>query len=84
MSQNQRLLLYAFIMLAAVRLRRRWANTCSDVFDSYSAGSETKPQINQDVIRLMKVLYGIDMEQEQYSKTFDKNPGTGYCHFDGL
>lgn len=46
----------------------------SDVFDSYSAGSETKPQINQDVIRLMKVLYGIDMEQEQYSKTFDKIP----------
>lgn len=40
----------------------------SDVFESYSAGTETKPQINQDAVRIMKQLYGIDMEQEQYSK----------------
>ena len=40
----------------------------SDVFESYSAGTETKPQINQDAVRLMKELYGIDMEQTQYSK----------------
>ena len=41
----------------------------SDVFESYSAGTETKPQINQDAVRLMKELYGIDMEAEgQYSK----------------
>ena len=46
----------------------------SDVFESYSAGTETKPQINQDAVRLMKQLYGIDMEQTQYSKTFDKIP----------
>lgn len=46
----------------------------SDVFESYSAGSETKPQINQDAVRLMKELYGIDMEQSQYSKTFDRIP----------
>ena len=39
-----------------------------DVFESYSAGTETKPQINQDAVRLMKKLYGIDMEQTQYSK----------------
>lgn len=45
-----------------------------DVFESYSAGTETKPQINQDAVRLMKQLYGIDMEQTQYSKTFDKIP----------
>ena len=44
----------------------------ADVFESYSAGSETKPQINQDAVRLMKKLYGIDMEKIQYSKTFDK------------
>ena len=25
-----------------------------DVFESYSAGTETKPQINQDAVRLMK------------------------------
>lgn len=40
----------------------------SDVFESYSAGTETKPQINQDAVRILKQLYGIDMEQEQYSK----------------
>lgn len=39
-----------------------------DVFESYSAGTKTKPQINQDAVRLMKKLYGIDMEQTQYSK----------------
>ena len=45
-----------------------------DDFDFYSAGTETKPQINQDAVRLMKRLYGIDMEIMQYSKTFDKIP----------
>ena len=45
-----------------------------DRFDFYSAGTETKPQINQDAVRLMKKLYGIDMELTQYSKTFDKIP----------
>ncbi len=39
-----------------------------DVFESYSAGTETKPQINQDAVRLMKQVYGIDMEAAQYSK----------------
>ena len=36
----------------------------SDVFESYSAGTETKLQINQDAVRIMKELYGIDMEAE--------------------
>ena len=45
-----------------------------DKYDFYSAGTETKPQINQDAVRLMKQLYGIDMELTQYSKTFDKIP----------
>ena len=39
-----------------------------DVFESYSAGTETKPQINQDAVRLMKEIYGIDMEKTQFSK----------------
>ncbi len=43
-------------------------------YDFYSAGTETKPQINQDAVRLMKSLYGIDMELSQFSKTFDKIP----------
>ncbi len=45
-----------------------------DEFDFYSAGTQTKPQINQDAVRLMKELYGIDMELAQYSKTIDKIP----------
>ena len=40
----------------------------SDVFESYSAGTETKPRINQDAVRLMKQVYGIDMEATQRSK----------------
>ena len=46
----------------------------SDVFESYSAGTETKPRINQDAVRIMKQLYGIDMEQTQYSKLISDIP----------
>lgn len=46
----------------------------SDVFKSYSAGTETKPQINQDAVRILKELYGIDMEQTQYSKLIGDIP----------
>ncbi len=40
----------------------------SDKYEFYSAGTETKPEINQDAVRLIKKLYGIDMENNQYSK----------------
>ncbi|MBO5666830.1 MAG: arsenate reductase ArsC [Firmicutes bacterium] len=46
----------------------------SDVFESYSAGTETKPQINQDAVRLMKEVHGIDMEETQYSKLLTELP----------
>ena len=46
----------------------------ADVFESYSAGTETKPQINQDAVRIMKELYGIDMEKTQYSKLLTAIP----------
>lgn len=46
----------------------------SDVFESYSAGTETKPQINQDAVRLMKEKYDIDMEKSQYSKLISALP----------
>ena len=46
----------------------------SDVFVSYSAGTETKPQINQDAVRIMKELYEIDMEQTQHSKLISAIP----------
>ena len=39
-----------------------------DVFESHSAGTETKPRINQDAVRLMKQVHSIDMEKSQYSK----------------
>ena len=46
----------------------------SDVFESYSAGTETKPQINQDAVRLIKARYGIDMEATQHSKLLTDLP----------
>lgn len=46
----------------------------ADVFESYSAGTETKPQINQDAVRIMKELYAIDMEKAQYSKLISDIP----------
>ena len=47
----------------------------SDVFESYSAGTETRPQINQDAVRLMKQLHFIDMEAEgQHSKLLTEIP----------
>ena len=39
-----------------------------NVFDSYSAGTEVKPKINQDAVRIMKEIYSIDMEESQKSK----------------
>lgn len=46
-----------------------------EAFMSYSAGTETKHQINQDAVRLMKEIYGIDMEAEgQYSKLISEIP----------
>ncbi len=45
-----------------------------DVFESYSAGTETKAQINQDAVRLMKQVHGIDMEVTQYSKLLSDIP----------
>lgn len=46
----------------------------SDVFESYSAGIETKSQINQDAVRLMKKLFGIDMEKTQRNKLLSDIP----------
>ena len=46
----------------------------SDTFESYSAGTETKPQINQDAVRLMKDIYNINMEETQKSKLLDEIP----------
>lgn len=44
------------------------------VFESYSAGTQIADRINQDAVRLMKQIYAIDMEKDQYSKMIDKLP----------
>ncbi len=46
----------------------------SDYYEVYSAGTETKPEINQDAVRLMKQKYGINMEKDQYSKLLEDIP----------
>ncbi|MDD6796298.1 MAG: arsenate reductase ArsC [Clostridiaceae bacterium] len=45
-----------------------------DVFESYSAGTETKPQINQDAVRIINDLYNIDMNKTQKSKLLSDIP----------
>lgn len=46
----------------------------SETFESFSAGTETRPQINQDAVRLMKERFDIDMEADQYSKLISDLP----------
>lgn len=46
----------------------------SDVFKSFSAGTEVKDKINPDAVRLIKQLYNIDMEKKQYSKLLPDIP----------
>ena len=45
-----------------------------DVFDSFSAGTETKPAIDSTAVRLVREQYGVDMTETQYSKTLDALP----------
>lgn len=46
--------------------------------DFYSAGTELVSRINQDAVRLMKEIHGIDMETDQYSKLIDDLPEVDY------
>ena len=46
----------------------------SEVFESYSAGTELKNHINPDAVRLMKKIYGVDMEATQYNKLIEDIP----------
>ena len=46
----------------------------ADVFESYSAGTELKDRINQDAVRLMKEIHGIDMELTGRSKLLEEIP----------
>ncbi|HBJ1651693.1 UNVERIFIED_ORG: low molecular weight phosphatase family protein [Clostridium botulinum] len=46
----------------------------SDVFECYSAGTEVKPEINQDAVRIIKKLYNVDMNKDQKSKLLSDIP----------
>ncbi len=46
----------------------------SDVFESYSAGTEQRPNINKDAVRLLIKQHGIDMEKTQHSKLLSDIP----------
>ncbi|MFA6935284.1 MAG: arsenate reductase ArsC [Sphaerochaetaceae bacterium] len=46
----------------------------SDQYEFYSAGTQLKSQINQDAVRMMKALYGIDMENDQHPKLLSAIP----------
>lgn len=56
----------------------------SNIFESYSAGTETKPQINQDAVRLMKEMYQIDMEKSTIFQTVIRNTASRYCDNNGV
>lgn len=45
-----------------------------DVYEAYSAGTETKDRINQDAVEIIKELYNVDMEESQSSKLIDTLP----------
>lgn len=46
----------------------------ADSFEAYSAGTETRPQINQDAVAVIKELYGVDMNATQKSKLISDIP----------
>ena len=45
-----------------------------DCMDVYSAGTETKPEINEAAVVVIQDLYGIDMCLTQYSKLLGELP----------
>ncbi|MEA4934031.1 MAG: arsenate reductase ArsC [Lawsonibacter sp.] len=55
----------------AEALGKRFA---ADIFESYSAGTARKGHINPDAVRLVKELYGIDMELTQHPKLLENIP----------
>ncbi len=55
----------------------------ADVFESYSAGTIIKNQINQDAVRIMKQVHNIDMEETQFNKTINDIPAPDVVIFMG-
>lgn len=50
----------------------------SDIIDAYSAGTEKKDRMNPDAVRLMKLVYNIDMEETQKPKLLEDLPPLNY------
>lgn len=46
----------------------------ADCFESHSAGTETRPEINPDAVRLLLEQHGIDMRKTQHSKLLHELP----------
>jgi L-amino acid N-acyltransferase YncA/protein-tyrosine-phosphatase len=46
----------------------------SDEFEAFSAGTETKSQINQDAVAVIKEIYGVDMSATQKPKLLSEIP----------
>lgn len=46
----------------------------NEIFIPYSAGTEIKPQINQDAVEIIKEIYNVDMNETQYSKLISDIP----------
>ncbi len=46
----------------------------ADSFEAYSAGTETRPQINRDAVAVIKELYDVDMDTTQKSKLISDIP----------
>ena len=46
----------------------------ADVFEAYSAGTETKPEINSDAVSILKELYAVDMTATQHVKLLEALP----------
>lgn len=46
-----------------------------DYLECYSAGTELKDQINQDAVRIVKELYGIDMNAKGHHSKLIGNTG---------
>lgn len=45
-----------------------------EAFESYSAGTELRPTINQDAVRIINELYNINMNETQKSKLLGDIP----------
>ncbi|MEW8955149.1 arsenate reductase ArsC [Clostridium sp.] len=49
-------------------------NFAKDIFYSYSAGTELRPNINADAVKVIKDLHSIDMNESQHSKLLSDIP----------